>query len=509
MNDQTIDMRHMSRECPECGQRFSADGVFCPFDGTRLDRMSTSLSIDPLVGATIDGRYEVIELLGEGGMGRVYSVLHSSLGRLFALKALRRELARDEELSQRFAREARAMAAVRHPHIVEITDFGRLPDGVPYFVMEMLVGETLARAKSSRTNGCVPVARGGAILEQVASALAAAHEAGVVHRDLKPENVFLMLEAPPGREGVDDVRVVDFGAAKIIGASQVTRNGVVFGTPVLHVAGAGERLAGGPADGHLFVRHHHVRDVHGQGAVRGRHVHERPHAAHVRRARAPEGGRSLSGAALGALDQVTLVCLAKNPDKRFGSMHEVLAALKAAGEERRARRSRSIWLLGRARGQPAAGERRVRIPGPPSMKARAAEPRRTSDERSRRDALPPPPVPWGWIAVAAIGIGSALAALVWAYMRKPSAEPVPEPAPGYHDRHSGEQRSRRAPTPSSPATTSSVAPVIPEPSVALAPVRPIPPVLLPPTCTRALPTSSRQLVRPASSSASPRRAHRR
>ncbi len=410
-------MRLASRECPECGQRFSRDGVFCPFDGSRLESLSVSGSIDPLMGVTIDSRYEVLELLGEGGMGRVYSVLHRGLGRLFALKALRRELARDEELSQRFMREAKAMASVRHRHIVEITDFGRLPDGVPYFVMEMLVGETLAQV--IKTNGSVAIARGTAILEQVASALAAAHEAGVVHRDLKPENVFLVGSAP-GHSGPDDVRVVDFGAAKIIGASQVTRNGVVFGTPYYM---SPEQASGSPVDTRtdiyslgIIMYEMFTGKVPFEGDtymnVLTQHMFAEPE---------PPSLRSAHGTWLGALDEVTLTCMAKKPERRYASMHEVLVALKAAakGDVEALRRQAALAQEAFA---PMHFEVAGDGAGQPSLE----------DIRRAVDGGRPPArsVPWAWVAIAAVGVGSAGGAIAWALMHpSPSAAPVPTTVP--------------------------------------------------------------------------------
>jgi len=138
-------------------------------------------------------------------------------------------VARDPALAGRFLQEARATAGLKHPHIVSITDFGRLPDKTPYFVMERLVGRNLAELDHA---GRLPVGRAVRIILQIADALGAAHEAGVVHRDLKPENVFVVGDAGKGSGGGgEDVRVVDFGAAKIAGATRITKTGIVFGTP--------------------------------------------------------------------------------------------------------------------------------------------------------------------------------------------------------------------------------------------------------------------------------------
>ncbi|HEV3193778.1 MAG TPA: serine/threonine-protein kinase, partial [Polyangiaceae bacterium] len=251
---ETAEIRREMKQCPTCGQRFSVDAAFCPFDGVNLTAVLEPLG-DPLVGTTVDGRYQVLEVLGEGGMGRVFKVRHSSLERIFAMKVLRRDLASDEQLADRFTHEAKATASVRHQNVVQITDFGMLPERIPYFVMELLVGRTLRQLLKA---GPVPVDRGARIVNHVARGLEAAHAAGVIHRDLKPDNVFL-IESPrvdasgapweeqgSSRSSSDlEVRVVDFGAAKIIGASPITRTGIVFGTP--HYMSP-EQASGQPVD---------------------------------------------------------------------------------------------------------------------------------------------------------------------------------------------------------------------------------------------------------------------
>src|ERR1700738_2064914 len=98
----TIDIRREAKQCPTCAQRFSRDARFCPCDGVKLDPATYDPHADPLFGTTIDGRYEVVELLGEGGTGRVYKVRHTTLNRFFAMKLLRRDLARGEEVPGRF-----------------------------------------------------------------------------------------------------------------------------------------------------------------------------------------------------------------------------------------------------------------------------------------------------------------------------------------------------------------------------------------------------------------------
>ncbi|MBV9947515.1 MAG: serine/threonine protein kinase, partial [Myxococcales bacterium] len=319
----TLDLRRQARLCPTCGQRFSSDGRFCPFDGVPLEPTSFDPLDDGLLGRTIDGRYEVIALLGEGGTGRVYKVRHAALARHFALKILRRDLGRDEELAARFIQEAKATASVRHPNVVEITDFGRLPDGLPYLVMELLVGCTLSDVIKSE--GPVPGERAVPLLLQIASALAAAHAVGIVHRDLKPDNVFLVGDAR-------DVRVVDFGAAKVVGASRVTRDGVVFGTP--HYMSP-EQASGQPVD--------HRADIYSLGVIMyemftGRVPFEADTfmgvlTQHMFVQPVPPSQVTAAASGLGALEEITLVCLAKKPEGRYPSMEALATALEGARDQ--------------------------------------------------------------------------------------------------------------------------------------------------------------------------------
>jgi serine/threonine protein kinase len=336
-----VDVRREAKRCTVCQQRFSRDAGFCPFDGTKLEAAPFDPRVDPLIGTRIDGRYDVVSVLGEGGMGRIYEVRHAALDRAFAMKILRPELAQDADLAARFILEAKATASVKHPNVVQITDFGRLPDGVPFFVMELLVGHTLGEV--IKAGGPVPPARAVRILRKVAGALAAAHAAGVVHRDLKPDNVFLVggsrdLAAPddPGRGRLlamlssgADVRVVDFGAAKIVGSTRMTRAGVVFGTP--HYMSP-EQAGGQPVDQRA--------DVYSLGVIMyemftGRVPFEAETYMGVLTQHMfahPSRPSEVAGAAreLGALEEITMICLAKRAEERFASMDDLIAAIDQA-----------------------------------------------------------------------------------------------------------------------------------------------------------------------------------
>jgi serine/threonine-protein kinase len=182
------------------------------------------------VGAIVAERYRILGLIGTGGMGAVYRAEHVHMKKLFALKLLHPEFLGVEEVRQRFEREAVAAGRIEHPNVVGATDFGKLPDGSFYLVLEYIDGTSL-RALLERTGALSP-ARAIRIAHQTTLALGAAHTAGVVHRDLKPDNVMLIAEP----DGSDRVKVLDFGIARVSSAdaqrdnTQLTRVGVVMGT---------------------------------------------------------------------------------------------------------------------------------------------------------------------------------------------------------------------------------------------------------------------------------------
>src|SRR3954447_2990591 len=171
---------------------------------------------DPFIGQIV-ANYRVLERIGQGGMGAVYLGEHTVLGRQAAIKVLLPELSHNRELVGRFLNEARATAQLRHAGFVEIFDSGALPDGSGYLVMEYLRGANLGVAIDRR--GTLVASETLVVLQQVAVSVAHAHKHGIVHRDLKPDNVFLSLgDDGAGGERVV-VKVLDFGIAKLTGAS--------------------------------------------------------------------------------------------------------------------------------------------------------------------------------------------------------------------------------------------------------------------------------------------------
>jgi serine/threonine-protein kinase len=186
-------------------------------------------------GYTIDG------VLGEGGMGIVYAATHPVIGKRAAIKVLRPELSSDYHAVDRFIGEARAVNAIGHPNIVDIFAFGALPDGRSYYIMDLLVGETL-RARLKR--GPLHVSEAASVIEETASALLAAHAKNIIHRDLKPDNVFMVTI--PGRW--PEVKLLDWGLAKLapsISAMTRTLAGQVLGTPLYM---SPEQASGGSVD---------------------------------------------------------------------------------------------------------------------------------------------------------------------------------------------------------------------------------------------------------------------
>ena len=185
------------------------------------------------IGSVI-GAYDVVRVLAQGGMGTVYLGRHRRLGRKVAIKLPHPQVARDPDLSRRFMGEALAAIEINHPGVVNVLDYGLADDGVPYLVMELLEGSSLA---DKLGHGPLPTDVAIKIAARVADTVAAAHEAGVIHRDLKPENVFLQRQRH--RPDRVTIKVLDFGFAKLVGTasglagglSPQTEQGMILGTP--------------------------------------------------------------------------------------------------------------------------------------------------------------------------------------------------------------------------------------------------------------------------------------
>ncbi len=279
-----------------------------------------------MIGTTINN-YEIVSLIGEGGMGNVYLARHPLIDRGAAIKVLHAQLAADRGLVTRFFNEARAANAIRHPNIIDIIDVGFLPGTErPYLMMELLAGENLAR-RLTRV-GPLPIATALDFARQTASALAAAHSKAIIHRDLKPENLYLVPHGSlPGRELV---KVLDFGIAKLrseTGDGQVqTQTGVLMGTPPYM---SPEQCRGLSSDIDLRT------DVYALGIILFEMLCGGPPFAaagfgdllvmHI--LQPPPSPRSRNPAVPEALEAIILKALAKGAGDRFQQMVEFEAAL--------------------------------------------------------------------------------------------------------------------------------------------------------------------------------------
>ncbi|NRD48009.1 serine/threonine-protein kinase [Corallococcus exiguus] len=285
---------------------------------------STAPKADPLLGAQL-GEFIIQERIGAGGMGVVYRAEHPIIGKQAAIKVLRAELMSPEQ-AQRLLVEARSVNAIRHPGILDIFNFGSLPDGRPYVVMELLQGQSLAAVLRAR--GRLDVGAAVWMLDQILSPLGAAHRAGVVHRDLKPANVF-MAERP---DAAPMLKLVDFGIAKVLQSHEGLTNadGSVLGTPDFM---APEQVRGGtvgPATDLYALGVMAFQMLTGERPFQGDNVQVM--FAHVEQA-PPLPSSKVKGLPP-ELDALLLHLLEKDPAKRPASAEEVRQRLKALSLER-------------------------------------------------------------------------------------------------------------------------------------------------------------------------------
>jgi serine/threonine protein kinase len=279
------------------------------------------------LGAVLAGTpYRPLSRLGRGGMGDVYVVEHHGLRRQFVLKVLRARLAHDPQLVDRMRMEAQAAARLDHPNIVEVIDFWSADGGRPCMVMEFLRGVTLA--SELRARGALSIDEGWAHGRDLLSALAAAHELGIVHRDIKPENLFLHEQTGERRV----LKVLDFGLARVLPRSPEfvqplalpTGTGTIVGTPrfMSPEAARGQRVD-------------HRADIYSAGLVlyvmltgRGPFDHAEPNDTF---SLVPDPPSLHAASTLPAmLDEAILTSLKSNPDERFQNAAAFARALEAS-----------------------------------------------------------------------------------------------------------------------------------------------------------------------------------
>jgi putative nucleotidyltransferase with HDIG domain len=344
-----------------------------------------------MIGTHI-GNYRIVTEIGSGAMGNVYFAEHTIMGRRAAVKVIRAELSADTSMVERFMNEARAVNAVGHPNIVEITDCGRI-EGLYYIMMELLDGETLEE-RLERTVA-LDEATAITIALQVADALAIAHGLGIVHRDLKPENIYLISR--PGQPNF--VKLLDFGIAKLMHMPEgkgKTKVGTIMGTP--QYMSPEQCLGNAELD--------HRSDIYSLGCVLYRmltgglpfeadtltryliaHVHE-----------APRPPRDVLPSVTEHMQAVILRTLAKDPGERFADMTAFAAALRAPP---------------------------VVTAAPAMAPAAVASPASTTRATIKALAPPPSPAPLaGWADGKAVHARAA----------KPTVDPPQNPVDGSADR---------------------------------------------------------------------------
>jgi eukaryotic-like serine/threonine-protein kinase len=212
--------------CAGCKHSYADTALFCPNCGTPKAR--DAAPVDALVGKILGERFQILELIGQGGSGSIYRAEHTTLRRKVAIKVLHTELSRDDLAVERFRREATTVAEIDNEHIVEIHDFGRTHDARLYLAMELLEGETLDHVLLREKT--LSVERAADILIQVGEALMEAHAIGYVHRDLRPRNIYLAVR----RGKANFVKLLDFGLAKLVDTdaqAASTSLGMTFGDP--------------------------------------------------------------------------------------------------------------------------------------------------------------------------------------------------------------------------------------------------------------------------------------
>lgn len=281
------------------------------------------VAFEQLEGSIIDERYRLIRKIGEGGMATVWEAEHQTLGSSVAVKFLRYGAMQNAQVRERFLREARVAASVRHRNVVEIMDFGVTSDGAPYLVMELLNGEPLA-SLLARESFLEP-AEAIRIISLVLRGIVAVHEEGIVHRDLKPQNIFV-VEDVDGRYP----KLLDFGVCRITesGEKSITREGTILGTL--------EYMSPEQARGRKDVDYR--TDVYAAGAIlyetlTGRLPHESKNPGDLLVKIACDPPARVETYQLGippALAEVVHKAIAKDRDERYQSAREMREALYAA-----------------------------------------------------------------------------------------------------------------------------------------------------------------------------------
>ncbi len=309
-------MESFSKVCLTCKKEYSNEVMVCPDDGSQL----APLAKDALVGTVFADKYEILSVLGSGGMSVIYKARHKYMERICAVKLLHPFLLSDSSMFQRFQYEAKAASNLSHPNIVTMHDFGITNEGKAYLVMDYLEGEDLSTVLERDVFLTEPQAR--EIFRQALAGLDHAHSKGVIHRDLKPSNLFLI----PQTDGSVLVKLVDFGIAKITDSSNMgqnlTRTGEVFGSPLYM---SPEQCAGKSLDARsdiysigclMYEALSGRRPLVGESALETMHMHLKDVPLTLKQA-APKLELSPQ------LEESVMKCLSKRADDRCSSVAEL------------------------------------------------------------------------------------------------------------------------------------------------------------------------------------------
>jgi serine/threonine-protein kinase len=339
------------------------------------------------IGELVGAKYRIVRLLAEGGMGVVYEAQHVVVRRRFAIKFLRPDLAERRDILGRFQREAEAAGALESENVAAAVDFGIVPDGTPYIVMEYLVGESLWALL--QREGPLAVARAADLASQAARGIGVAHLAGIVHRDLKPQNLFLCRR----QDGTDLLKVIDFGVAKLQAIDEMnaaTRTGALLGTVAY--------MSPEQARGDKIIDHR--SDVYALGAILYEMLSgQKPHPAESHNATlhhiATHPAVPLDSVRMGLPDQLVglvAAALSSSPEARPTSADLFAQALTPFA-------ARQAWpappLEDSASTLLSAGSREVAASPSPSGRASGALPSTTSALRGHR---------WLWAVTVAAGL---------------------------------------------------------------------------------------------------------
>jgi serine/threonine-protein kinase len=422
---------------------------------------------DPYIGRSIAGKFQILDLLGQGGMGKVYKAKHTGLDKIVCIKMLRQALVEDATVVGRFEREAKAASRLNHANSIQVLDFGQDEYGSLYIVMEFVSGKDLR--KTLRDDFPMGEERICYIMSQVLSALAEAHAMHVIHRDLKPENI--MIEQRRGE--VDYVKVLDFGIAKIQepDVPGLTRADVVCGTPLYM---SPEQATGSAFDQRadlyaigviLYQLTTGTLPFDGANSMEilTKHVTELPIPPRMRR---PEVAISPE------MEALILRALEKDPTLRPQSAEEFRADLIRIQDKLKRARQDAEEAAKNASTQHKA-ERTAAMKQKQQAQLAAME---ASSTQATEFAPPPPPPAKSKVPLfAGLGVGALALVGVAVVMMKPAATPVvaapstpvavaPTPAP-----------TPAAPTPVAVAPTPSPAPAAPTPTPSPTPAAPTPP----------------------------------